>query len=57
MFNQQLLHIKQIEVQNPSARGADTLYKMRFRNVKTGGKVEERIRINTAEKKFMGRAD
>ena len=44
LYNQQLLHVKQIEVQNPSARGAATLYKMRFRNVKTGGKVEERFK-------------
>lgn len=43
-YNKQLLHVKQIEVQNPSARGAATLYKMRFRNVQTGGKVEERFK-------------
>ncbi|KZZ19397.1 elongation factor P-like protein YeiP, partial [Oleiphilus sp. HI0080] len=44
LYNQQLLHVKQIEVQNPSARGAATLYKMRFRNVQTGSKVEERFK-------------
>ena len=44
LYNQQLLHVKQVEVQNPSARGAATLYKMRFRNIQTGGKVEERFK-------------
>jgi len=44
MYNQQLLHVKQIEVQNPSARGAATLYKIRFRNIRTGSKVEERFK-------------
>ncbi len=31
----QLLIVREIEVQNPSARGAATLYKMRFSNVQT----------------------
>ena len=31
----QLLIVREIEVQNPSARGASTLYKMRFSNVQT----------------------
>ena len=31
----QLLIVREIEVQNPSARGAATLYKMRFSNIQT----------------------
>lgn len=31
----QLLIVRAIEVQNPSARGASTLYKMRFSNIQT----------------------
>lgn len=34
-INGQLLIVREIEVQNPSARGAATLYKMRFSNVQT----------------------
>lgn len=34
-INGQLLVVREIEVQNPSARGASTLYKMRFSNVQT----------------------
>ncbi|WP_020409922.1 elongation factor P-like protein EfpL [Hahella ganghwensis] len=40
-LNNQLLIIKDIEVHSPSARGAATLYKMRFSNVRTGLKHEE----------------
>ena len=40
-LNGQLLIIKEIEVHSPSARGAATLYKMRFSNVRTGLKYEE----------------
>jgi len=43
-LNQQLLQVKHIEVQSPSARGAATLYKMRFSNVQTGGKHEQRFK-------------
>ncbi|ROQ27458.1 elongation factor P-like protein YeiP [Gallaecimonas pentaromativorans] len=39
-----LLIVREIEVQNPSARGAATLYKMRFSDLKTGLKVEERFK-------------
>lgn len=39
-----MLLIKDIEVQSPSARGAATLYKMRFSDVRTGSKVEERFK-------------
>ncbi|PSW21347.1 elongation factor P-like protein YeiP [Photobacterium sanctipauli] len=42
--NGKLLLVKDIDVQSPSARGASTLYKMRFRDVATGLKVEERFK-------------
>lgn len=38
------LLVKHIDVQSPSARGAATLYKMRFSDVQTGGKVEQRFK-------------
>ncbi len=44
LINQQMLQVKSIEVQSPSARGASTLYKMRFSNIKTGAKYEERFK-------------
>lgn len=40
-LNGQLLIVREIEVQNPSARGASTLYKMRFSNVQTKLKHQE----------------
>lgn len=43
-LNGNLLLIKDVEVQSPSARGAATLYKMRFTNIKTGLKQEERFK-------------
>jgi elongation factor P len=33
--------IKSYDVRNPSSRGASTLYKMRFNNLKTGHKLDE----------------
>lgn len=33
--------VKNIEVKNPSSRGAQTLYKVRFSNVQSGQKLEE----------------
>src|SRR5690606_4681294 len=52
-LNGLLLLIKEIEVNNPSARGAATLYKMRFTNVKTKLKADERFKgdeiLNTVE--------
>lgn len=39
-----LLMVRDIDVQSPSARGATTLYKMRFTDLKTGLKVEERFK-------------
>lgn len=43
-WNGKLLLVKDIDVQSPSARGAATLYKMRFTDVRTGLKVEERFK-------------
>jgi len=42
--NGKLLLVKDIDVQSPSARGASTLYKMRFTDIRTGMKVEERFK-------------
>lgn len=42
--NGKLLWVRHIEVSNPSARGAATLYKMRFTDFQTGLKVEERFK-------------
>ena len=33
--------VEQLKVQTPSARGASTLYKVRFRNVRTRGKLDQ----------------
>ncbi|HGU0871684.1 TPA: elongation factor P-like protein YeiP, partial [Escherichia coli] len=41
-YNGKLLLVKDIDIQSPTARGAATLYKMRFSDVRTGLKVEER---------------
>lgn len=38
------LLVKDIFVQNPSARGAATLYKMRFKDIESGAKVEQRFK-------------
>lgn len=43
-YNGKLLLVKDIDIQSPSARGASTLYKMRFADVRTGLKVEERFK-------------
>ncbi len=43
-LNGELLRVRDIEVHSPSARGAATLYKMRFSNVRTGLKQEERFK-------------
>ncbi len=43
-YNGKLLLVKDIDIQAPSARGAATLYKMRFSDVRTGLKVEERFK-------------
>lgn len=36
--------IKQIEVRNPTSRGASTLYKIRLNNLKTGQKLDETLK-------------
>lgn len=36
--------IKQIDIRNPSSRGAATLYKIRFNNLKTGQKLDESLK-------------
>ncbi|NIG88133.1 MAG: elongation factor P-like protein YeiP [Serratia symbiotica] len=43
-YHGKLLLVKDIDVQSPSARGASTLYKMHFSDVRTGLKVEERFK-------------
>ena len=43
-YNGKLLIVKDIDIQAPSARGAATLYKIRFADVRTGLKVEERFK-------------
>jgi elongation factor P len=36
--------VKMIDVKNPSSRGASTLYKIRFTNLKTGQKLDESLK-------------
>lgn len=36
--------VKQIDVRSPSSRGASTLYKIRFNNLKTGQKLDESLK-------------
>jgi elongation factor P len=36
--------VKHIEVRNPSSRGASTLYKVRFNNLKTGQKLDDSLK-------------
>lgn len=43
-YQGKLLLVKDIDVQSPSARGAATLYKMRFTDIRTGLKFEERFK-------------
>jgi elongation factor P len=43
-YDGKLLLVKDIDIQSPSARGASTLYKMRFSDIRTGLKVEERFK-------------
>jgi len=43
-INDQPHIVKQIDVQNPSSRGSSTLYKMRFTNLITQQKVDERYK-------------
>ncbi len=39
-----MLLVKDIDIQSPSAHCAVTLYKMRFTDIRTGLKVEERFK-------------
>ncbi len=43
-FNGDVYITRKIEVRNPSARGASTLYKLRFSNVRTGQKLEQTLK-------------
>lgn len=43
-FNGDVYITRKIEVRNPSARGASTLYKLRFTNVRTGQKLEQTLK-------------
>ncbi|MBG6244837.1 elongation factor P-like protein YeiP [Candidatus Symbiopectobacterium sp. 'North America'] len=43
-YGSKLLLVKDVDIQSPRARGASTLYKMRFSDVRTGLKVEERFK-------------
>ncbi len=43
-YGGKLLLVKDVDIQSPSARGASTLYKMRFSDVRNGLKVEERFK-------------
>lgn len=36
--------VKQVDVRSPSSRGASTLYKVRFNNLKTGQKLDETLK-------------
>jgi elongation factor P len=36
--------VKNVDVKNPSSRGASTLYKIRFNNLKTGQKLDESLK-------------
>lgn len=36
--------VKQVDVKSPSSRGASTLYKIRFTNLKTGQKLDESLK-------------
>ena len=45
-INNETYMVKQIDVKTPSARGAVTLYKVKFRNVRTKQKYEESFKGN-----------
>ena len=42
--------VVQLRTQSPSARGASTLYKVRFRNVRTGAKLDQTFKGDDAVK-------
>jgi len=43
-MNDEVYIARQIDIRNPSARGASTLYKVRFFNVRTGQKLEQTLK-------------
>jgi len=45
-IDNQVYQVKQIDVQTPSARGANTLYKIRLAQVATGQKLEQTFKGN-----------
>jgi len=45
-LNNEVYMVKHVDVKSPSARGAATLYKVRFSNVKTKQKLEESYKGN-----------
>ena len=45
-LNDQIYTVRQIDVHTPSARGAQTLYKVRFKNVRTGQKLDQTFKGN-----------
>ncbi len=45
-INNQLYQVGQIEVQTPSARGANTLYKVRFAGIPEGQKLDQAFKGN-----------
>ena len=45
-INDQAYQVKQVEVHTPSARGANTLYKVRFNCVSTGQKLDQTFKGN-----------
>ena len=45
-INSQPYQVKHIDVQTPSARGANTLYKVRFSSVTTGQKLDQTFKGN-----------
>ncbi|MCE0492663.1 elongation factor P-like protein EfpL [Vibrio salinus] len=45
-LNGKVLLVKDIDVTKPSARGGNTVYRFRFSDLATGGKVEERFKAD-----------
>ncbi len=56
LIDGQLCQAKQIDVQTPSARGANTLYKVRFAAIPSGQKLEQSFKGNdTLEEVYLER--
>lgn len=47
-INNRICQVKQVEVQTPSARGANTLYKVRFTTIPDGQKLDQNFKGNDA---------